>query len=636
MHQILKRLEIIKSSIAIEDTEVVELQITKLQSLDMDDKVRDIIDGLERGEYSKALAMIEAYLSKKSGLVLYEDKEIASLRLELKALESTLQELLEQKNEYLNEIEEFNRQYNLHLGELIRTLLRLKKEILHKKALKKAQQKERYNEDLKTFAETKSIIEELKGSVSELEEVLENMDEDDEHYEEIREAYDELHDELDRLESELKEQEEELEKAREAIDDESIDEEYEEAKHHYEEFDSEYENIKETQQDIYALNEEEAALLKTLFKKAARLCHPDIVPDELKEQAHTIMQQLNSAYSKKDLSEVKKILLSLENGSWFALSSDSINDKELLRAKIDEHRQNIADIKEEIEDIQKDEIFVLIHELDDWDEYFEEAKKELERERERLEGETSAVLEEDQTDANTISTTVQSTKPIQQESSPYAKHILSISNPSFEKIRRYCNNLAEENKADEMQKNLAENGKMYKAIIYDALEQFFVKLNGQTITIIDWGCAQGMASMLVLDYIREKQPEIEVDTMILIDNDTKALSRALANTKAISKTIEAIALNPNHEDTSEQINALETQVTLNLIANDKIPIDFFEIDFDGLGEAYFVCVSHENRGFVDEVYEGISDFNDTIEISFRDDKIGRFLRFERVFALTDN
>ena len=392
MHQILKRLEIIKSSIAIEDTEIVELQIAKLQSLDIDGEVQDIIDGLERGEYSKALAMIEAYLSKKSGVAVYEDKEIASLKLELKALESKLQELIEQKSEYLSDIEEFNREYNLRLGELIRSILSL-----HKKALKKAKQKEKYKKDLNTFEETKSNIDELKASITELEEALEDMDEDDESYEEIREAYDELQDELDRLESELEEQEEELEKTRESVNDESVEEEYEKAKHHYEEFDSEYESIKEIQKETKELDEEQKGVLKQLFRKAARLCHPDIVPDELKEQAHALMQRLNSAYAKKDLLEVKKILLSLENGSGFVLSSDSIGDKELLRAKIDEYRQNIADIEDEIESIREDETFALISELDDWDEYFEEAKKELESERDRLEREASEVLEEKNT-----------------------------------------------------------------------------------------------------------------------------------------------------------------------------------------------------------------------------------------------
>lgn len=47
------------------------------------------------------------------------------------------------------------------------------------------------------------------------------------------------------------------------------------------------------------LNDDEKIEIKKLYKKAARLCHPDIVPIELKEKAHELMQLLNEAYSKR-------------------------------------------------------------------------------------------------------------------------------------------------------------------------------------------------------------------------------------------------------------------------------------------------------------------------------------------------
>ena len=52
----------------------------------------------------------------------YEDKELQSLKLELKILEKKLQKHSAEKNEYLNNIDEFNAQYNLKLGELIQKL----------------------------------------------------------------------------------------------------------------------------------------------------------------------------------------------------------------------------------------------------------------------------------------------------------------------------------------------------------------------------------------------------------------------------------------------------------------------------------------------------------------------------------
>jgi chromosome segregation ATPase len=395
MTQILKRLEIIKSSIAIEEIEIIELQKAKLQSLSIDDDdVLHIIQSLEDEAYATAGTLIQNYLSKFSGVVAYVDGEIQGLKLELKSLESKLQELVEQKTEYLNDIEEFNREYNLHLGELVKDILNLKKEILYKKTIKQQKQKAKYQEDMQTFQESKETIDELKSTIGELEDALESIDEDDENYEELSKAYNELKEELEKLEDELEFQEEELEKAKEFIEDESIEQEYEEVKSHYEEFESEYEHIKESIENSLTLNDEEKKELKSLYKQAARLCHPDIVPDELKEKAHELMQRLNDAYSKKDISKVKEILHSLQNGTSFEVSSETIEDKELLRTKIKEYLKNIEAIKSEIEEIKEDETYQTIAELDDWDEYFEELRGGLEAEKERLEEEAREVLEQ--------------------------------------------------------------------------------------------------------------------------------------------------------------------------------------------------------------------------------------------------
>ena len=43
MAEVVKRLEIIKSSIAIEDEEIIELQIMKLEKLEIDNEVKNIL-----------------------------------------------------------------------------------------------------------------------------------------------------------------------------------------------------------------------------------------------------------------------------------------------------------------------------------------------------------------------------------------------------------------------------------------------------------------------------------------------------------------------------------------------------------------------------------------------------------------
>ena len=76
MIQIIKRLEIIKSSILIEDIEIIELQIMKLNSLKIDENVQEIIKKLKNSEYLLALEKIEGFISRYSGVVVYQDKEL--------------------------------------------------------------------------------------------------------------------------------------------------------------------------------------------------------------------------------------------------------------------------------------------------------------------------------------------------------------------------------------------------------------------------------------------------------------------------------------------------------------------------------------------------------------------------------
>lgn len=568
-----------------------------------------------------------------------QDKELEKLKKELKKLENKLQELIEKKVECLNDIEEFNQQYNLQLGELIKSILNLKKEILHNKTLKKRTCKNQYQEDFKTLEDTKDTINELKETLVQLEEQLDKLDEDDENYNELLVAHEELQKALDELEKDLIFQEEELQKTKSFMENDELDEEYEEVKSQYEEYANDYEQVQKAHKDIFTLNENEKVELKKLYKKAARLCHPDIVPDELKEKAHELMRELNHAYSKKDLKNVQKILVSLESSSGFELTSDSITDKELIKAKIEEYKNNIAETEAEIETIQEDETYQTISKLDDWDVYFEALKSELEKEVQRLEEEAKSVLEqsneEDDSSDNTLDEYEDDVHEIKMEESPYASHIHSIQNPSFEKIRRYCNNLVDDNQADEMQAYFAENGKMHKALMYDALEQFLEKLDGETITLIDWGCGQGIGSMLVLDYIREKQLDIEIQQVMLVDNDVDYLSRAMLHVDVLKKNdIDIEAIDVSHTKHIEKLNKTQNHLTLNLFVNDTMPLEYENIDFDIFENAYFMCLSHERDEVIEDFVENVSDSIEIDEIiSDRKTKVGKFMKYEKIFSI---
>lgn len=380
MQQILKRLELIKTSIAIEDEEIIELQVTKLSVMSIDGDVQNILTKLSNSDYGSAVVEIENYLSRYSGVTVYEDKELGGLKLELKVLEVKLQELSEEKNDYLNEMNEFNVQYNLHLGDIIRKILELKKEILYRQT---TQKKAVIDEAQERRDDAQSNIDELKEEMVNLKRELDEMDALDDDYDEIfeqfknlKETYKEKLDELNKLQEEVDSLQDEFQNSEESKT-------YEEAKNDYESFSSDYEEI--VKEERFELNDEELQELKRAYRKASKLCHPDTVSDELRAQAVQLFQELNEANSKKDLKKVLEILDNLENGNGLDVASDRINDKERLRAKIEEIRSKIDALDKDIKKIKSDDTFVTLQELDDWDEYFNTLKSELDDEKERLE-----------------------------------------------------------------------------------------------------------------------------------------------------------------------------------------------------------------------------------------------------------
>jgi len=372
MQQILKRLEIIKTGITIEDMDIITLQLEKLKSLDIDDEIKSILEKINDNDFGIVVKEIEAYLGRFSGLMVYEDEEVVGLKLELKVLEDKLQKLSEHRNEYSNDINEFNTQYNLILGEIITKILDLERQMLYMETIEKELE---FNNVKDAYTQCKEELEALKSERDTLEAQLRKMDEFDDDYEKTYEELQTIKQQIDEKEKELYSKRKATKVAKEELDDDPVFREYEKAKSTYEEFNSEYEEV--VNEERYSLSEEEQQELKKLFRKAVKLCHPDIVSDELKEEAQAIIQELNSAYAKKDLTKVREILFNLENGITFTSASESVNNKETLQIKIVDIRSKIKIMIEEITELKEDETFNTIQDIEDWDDYFQERKEQL-------------------------------------------------------------------------------------------------------------------------------------------------------------------------------------------------------------------------------------------------------------------
>ena len=156
INSIIKRLEIIKNNIALEETEEIERHIVKLEAESNNQEVVSIINNLRNKQYSIAINKINKFLQSQMQVSLYQDTEIVALKLEIKALEDLFSVLANEKADIEKTIEDFLYQYHLHLGELILEALKLKKEKLKK------QQKER--EYTKAEQEEKEYEEQFKNT----------------------------------------------------------------------------------------------------------------------------------------------------------------------------------------------------------------------------------------------------------------------------------------------------------------------------------------------------------------------------------------------------------------------------------------------------------------------------------------
>jgi hypothetical protein len=293
--KIIKRLDLIKNLISLEEESDISLQITKLAEFETDVIVDEIINYLKTKQYGNAIKAIETFINQHHQISFYTDPEIEALRFEAKSLEAQLQQLSDEKAELEKLIHEFDVRHNKELGEIIIKILQFRRE-------------------------------QTKGTPKEAE-----------------------------------------------------------TEKDYEDFFANYEVAKE--KIVTALSEEEQKELKDKYRKASKLCHPDLVNDDQKEMAHKIFMELNAAYESNDLNRVKEILESLQKGKTFTSKADTVNEKTTLQTELVRLRQRIQIINSEIIEIRSSETFDKIISIENWDDYFSKIKHQLFEQLTQLENE---------------------------------------------------------------------------------------------------------------------------------------------------------------------------------------------------------------------------------------------------------
>ena len=296
----------------------------------------------------------------------------------LKKLEQELQDLTQTRDEYTSLIEEFSILHDFKVGEIISEILTIKEKKSRQKALKKIN---KYTRLEKRYLELKEIYEILLIERDIIKKRLRNLDENTPEYLEVEKEYEILREKTTKALVKMNKAKKNyfIEKEQYNNDEDCIV--FETIKMTREQFEEELKEIKK--EDEIKLSKQMKAELKNLYKKASKLCHPDIVMEEQREEANRTFQQLNEAYKSKDLNQVKEIYENLKN-SHFINTSDSDAVIKVIKNKISNIEGTIGSVKDEIVIIQNDETFNLIQSIDDWDKYFEQLIKELKEELKNL------------------------------------------------------------------------------------------------------------------------------------------------------------------------------------------------------------------------------------------------------------
>lgn len=236
-------------------------------------------------------------------------------------------------------------------------------------------------------------------------------------------------------------------------------------------------------------------------------------------------------------------------------------------------------------------------------------------------------------------------KKIDMEISEYSE-ILQNSKPlSFEKIRRISSNFITEKKIGatfenyQLYKYLSENGRRDKAIMYSVFENLMEYFIDKSINVIDWGCNQGMASMLFLDFIREKQLNINISNLILIEQNEKSLKRAFLHInelkqnsidiKIINSNIQNIIIDKVFSNENVTVHLYSTLLDNNY-ENRKISL-LDSISSIKNKEDYFVCISSNSDKRIDDFYKYSNEKLNIKMIKEYDIKIGKYDLYGKVF-----
>jgi hypothetical protein len=205
--------------------------------------------------------------------------------------------------------------------------------------------------------------------------------------------------------------------------------------------------------------------------------------------------------------------------------------------------------------------------------------------------------------------------------------------------------LREEN---ELYVYLLRYGKMHKAKLESCFNEFpFAEIN-QPIEVIDWGCGQGLASVVLCDFLKSNEIEIPVSKITLIEPSPLSIKRAalhlqsypsLQTAKTICKPFDGLEL----QDLRTDANTIKIHLLSNVLDIDDSYysqsnlIELIKQSQKGLN--YFICCSPFITDFkTNKIDNFVRSFRNREMIFSEDNRTGEWqngwTRVVRVFKTT--
>ncbi|WP_318373788.1 DNA repair protein [Enterobacter sp.] len=377
----IKRLEIIKNAIELEDDDIIVSQLARLKNEAFNDELLAIVAALEEKNYTAAMTAITAWLQSQRAVTQWRDPQVAASKLELKALEERLRDLIDRRNARVQQLDEFNDLYLNRLGPLMTQILQLRKNLAELNLRRQLAERQRREED---YRRCQQYMAQAVDVLAMLTKRWRELPADSVQSVEARKQLQQQSDLIANLLAEAQELEtgltREEEPARQACD----------------EANDEYEKYREQQHDAEIrfrkgrqLSEEDQSELKRLWRQASKLCHPDLVADELKDEANAMMVQLNQAKHRGDVKAIRSLVARLHQGFEPMMASDRLNDLERIRKKMAQVREQIDTLVAELAELEKEESWLLVSSLSNMDAYFTQQEKALSEVRAALERQVS-------------------------------------------------------------------------------------------------------------------------------------------------------------------------------------------------------------------------------------------------------